>query len=160
MDNTFNETVNYSSANRKKTSKPKPQRKTVIDIKNFNFFYHRGKKQSLFNINMEIKEQAITTFIGPSGCGKTTLLKSINRMNDLIEGTRVTGKIEIFGKDIYGDGVDITTLRTEVGMVFQKPNPFPISIFENVVYGPKSQGIKDKKILDQICKDSLVKSAL
>ncbi|WFQ91010.1 phosphate ABC transporter ATP-binding protein [Mycoplasma feriruminatoris] len=141
--------------------KPKKEPlKTAIEIKDFNFFYNKGKTQSLFNINMEIKEKSITTFIGPSGCGKTTLLKSINRLNDLIDGVKMSGVIKIFDKDIFDKDIDITKLRTEVGMVFQKPNPFPISIYDNVVYGLRSQGIKDKKILDQICEESLVKAAL
>ncbi|AME12730.1 phosphate ABC transporter, ATP-binding protein [Mycoplasma mycoides subsp. mycoides] len=96
---------------------------------------------------MEIKEKSITTFIGPSGCGKTTLLKSINRLNDLIDGVKMSGVIKIFDKDIFDKDIDITKLRTEVGMVFQKPNPFPISIYDNVVYGLRSLGIKDEKNL-------------
>ncbi|AJM72005.1 phosphate ABC transporter ATP-binding protein PstB [Mycoplasma yeatsii] len=150
----MNATINKNSTYQKK------ERPTVIEIKNFNFYYNNGKKHSLFDINMDIKERTITTFIGPSGCGKTTLLKSLNRMNDLVDGTRVTGDILIFGEDIYGDNSDITKLRTEVGMVFQKPNPFPMSIYENVIYGPKSQGIKDKDVLHQICQESLEKAAL
>ncbi|SYV95579.1 phosphate ABC transporter ATP-binding protein, partial [Mycoplasma putrefaciens] len=153
MNSTIDETKIYSKSNKK-------EKQTVIKIKNFNFYYNRGKKQSLFDINMDIKERTITTFIGPSGCGKTTLLKSLNRMNDLIDGTKITGLISIFGQDIYDLNTDITKLRTQVGMVFQKPNPFPISIYENVIYGPKSQGIKDKAILQQICQESLQKAAL
>ncbi|KAF5295762.1 hypothetical protein FQA39_LY12935 [Lamprigera yunnana] len=122
----------------KKTSNAK--RPDIIKIENFDFFYNKGKKQTLFNINMDIKENAITSFIGPSGCGKTTLLRSINRMNDLVEGAVIKGTIRVFDNDIYAFSTDVAKLRTEVGMVFQRANPFPTSIFENVVYGPKQQG--------------------
>lgn len=144
----------------KKPFVPLSKREDIITIKNFNFFYNKGKKQTLFNINMNIKENAITTFIGPSGCGKTTLLRSINRMNDLIEGSLYDGEINVFDKNIFELGTDVPKLRTEVGMVFQKANPFPISIYENVVYGPRTQGIKDKNTLDQIVEDSIKKAAL
>ncbi|ASZ08991.1 phosphate ABC transporter ATP-binding protein [Mesoplasma chauliocola] len=135
------------------------KRADIIKVSDFNFFY-KGKKQALFDINMEIKENSITTFIGPSGCGKSTLLRSINRMNDLISGSSIEGSIEVFDEEIYKPGTDVSKLRTEVGMVFQKANPFPLSIYDNVVYGPKTQGIKSKKVLDQICEDSLRKAAL
>lgn len=135
------------------------KRADVIKISDFNFFY-KGKKQALFDINMDIKENSITTFIGPSGCGKSTLLRSINRMNDLISGSSIEGSIQVFDEEIYKSGTDVSKLRTEVGMVFQKANPFPLSIYENVVYGPKTQGVKNKKILNQICEDSLRKAAL
>nr|WP_279306711.1 phosphate ABC transporter ATP-binding protein PstB [Mesoplasma lactucae] len=129
-------------------------------MKDFNFFYNKGKKQALFDINMDIKENTITTFIGPSGCGKSTLLRAINRMNDLVDGSVSQGEIEVFDKNIYAPGYDVTELRTDVGMVFQKANPFPTSIFENVAYGPKSQGVKDKNVLKQLVQDALEKSAL
>ncbi|PPE05029.1 phosphate ABC transporter ATP-binding protein [Entomoplasma ellychniae] len=131
----------------------------VIEIKDFNFFYSKHK-QALFDINLKIKEKTITAFIGPSGCGKSTLLRSINRMNDLFNGVSGKGEINVFGQNIYSNNIDISKLRTEVGMVFQKPNPFPLSIYENVIYGPKSQGVKAKKVLDQLCEDSLRKAAL
>ncbi|ATZ17862.1 phosphate ABC transporter ATP-binding protein PstB [Mesoplasma melaleucae] len=135
------------------------KRADVIKISDFNFFY-KGKKQVLFDINIDIKENSITTFIGPSGCGKSTLLKSINRMNDLISGSSIEGSIKVFDEEIYKSGTDVSKLRTEVGMVFQKANPFPLSIYDNVVYGPKTQGVRNKKILNQICEDSLRKAAL
>lgn len=143
-----------------KSSKTMGKKSTVIEIRNFNLFYNRGKKQALFDINFDIKENGITTFIGPSGCGKSTLLRSINRMNDLVDGVVYQGKISVFGENIFSPKVDVPKLRSEVGMVFQKANPFPVSIYENVIYGPRLQGIKDKKILDQICEDSLKKAAL
>lgn len=143
-----------------KSSKTIGKKSTVIEIRNFNLFYNRGKKQALFDINFDIKENGITTFIGPSGCGKSTLLRSINRMNDLVDGVVYQGKISVFGENIFSPKTDVPKLRSEVGMVFQKANPFPVSIYENVIYGPRLQGIKDKKILDQICEDSLKKAAL
>nr|WP_051350843.1 phosphate ABC transporter ATP-binding protein PstB [[Acholeplasma] multilocale] len=136
------------------------KRDDVIKVNNFDFYYNKGKKQALFNINMNIKENSITTFIGPSGCGKSTLLRSINRMNDLVDGAVVDGEISVFDKNVYDPGVDVAKLRTEVGMVFQKANPFPLSVYENVAYGPKSQGVKDTNVLDQIVEDSLKKAAL
>ncbi|WP_027063065.1 phosphate ABC transporter ATP-binding protein PstB [Mesoplasma seiffertii] len=136
------------------------KREDVIKVKDFNFFYNKGKKQALFNINMNIKENSITTFIGPSGCGKSTLLRSINRMNDLVDGSMISGEIKVFDQDIYEPGIDVAKLRTEVGMVFQKANPFPLSIYENIAYGPKTQGVRNKKMLDQIVEDSLTKAAL
>ncbi|AVN60251.1 phosphate ABC transporter ATP-binding protein [Mesoplasma entomophilum] len=167
MSNTLKKDETFKGLNLSKNLKEdKPaklpalsKRADVIKVTNFNFFY-KGKKQALFDINMDIKENSITTFIGPSGCGKSTLLRSINRMNDLISGSTVEGSIEVFNEEIYKQGTDVSKLRTEVGMVFQKANPFPLSIYENVIYGPKTQGVKSKKILDQICEDSLRKAAL
>lgn len=136
------------------------RKETIVKIKDFNFFYNKGKKQALFNINMDIRENTITTLIGPSGCGKSTLLRSINRMNDLVEGSVSSGQILVFDQNIFEPGYDVTELRTDVGMVFQKANPFPISIYENVAYGPKSQGVTNKNVLDQLVQDALEKSAL
>nr|WP_051636014.1 phosphate ABC transporter ATP-binding protein PstB [Mesoplasma photuris] len=136
------------------------KREDIIRIENLNFYYNKGKKQALFNINMNIKENSITTFIGPSGCGKSTLLRSINRMNDLVDGAVVDGDIFIYDQNVYDNGVDVAKLRTEVGMVFQKANPFPLSIWENVAYGPKTQGVKNVNVLNQIVQDSLTKAAL
>ncbi|WP_297377212.1 phosphate ABC transporter ATP-binding protein PstB [uncultured Helcococcus sp.] len=117
--------------------------------------------QALKGITMDIPANQVTAFIGPSGCGKSTLLRCLNRMNDLIEGCRVEGKILLEGdKDIKGSNMDVVELRTEVGMVFQQANPFPMSIYDNVVYGLRVQGIKDKKILDRVVEDSLKKAAL
>jgi len=126
-------------------------------IKDLDFFY--GDLQALKNINMDILKNEITAFIGPSGCGKSTFLRTLNRMNDLIEGVRVEGKIELDSEDIYGD-IDVIKLRSRVGMVFQKPNPFPMSVYDNIAYGPRSHGIKKKAILDEIVESSLRKAAI
>lgn len=120
---------------------------------------HYGDFQALHNISLKIPERAITAFIGPSGCGKSTLLRSLNRMNDLIEGCRITGRVLLDGEDAYKD-IDTNALRKRVGMVFQKPNPFPMSIYDNIAYGPKTHGIKKKHELDGIVEDALVKAAL
>ena len=110
-----------------------------LSIEDMNLYY--GNFHALHDINMHIPEKEITAFIGPSGCGKSTLLKSLNRMNDLVEGCKITGKVELDGEDIYGD-MDVNILRKRVGMVFQKPNPFPMSIYDNVAYGPRTHGIR------------------
>ena len=123
-----------------------------INIKNMNLFYTQF--QALKNVNLDIEKNEITAFIGPSGCGKSTLLKSLNRMNDLIEGCRIEGEILLDGQNIYGK-IDVNALRKRVGMVFQKPNPFPMSIYENVAYGPKTHGIRSKVKLDEIVETSL-----
>lgn len=133
------------------------ENKDKLKIENVNLFY--GEFQALKNVNMEIKEKEITAFIGPSGCGKSTLLKSLNRMNDLIEGVKIDGKILLDGVDIYKD-MDATVLRKRVGMVFQKPNPFPMSIYDNVAYGPRTHGIKQKSKLDEIVEKSLRSAAM
>lgn len=130
----------------------------IFDVKNLNLFY--GEKQALINLNMQIEKNAITALIGPSGCGKSTFLRCLNRMNDLIDGCRVEGDIPIEGKDMYKGDLNVVDLRTRVGMVFQKPNPFPMSIYDNIAYGPRCQGIKDKKVLNQIVEQSLRKAAL
>lgn len=124
-----------------------------LRVQGFNFFY--GPVQSLFNINMEIPENQVTAFIGPSGCGKSTLLRCMNRLNDLIEGARHEGHILIDDLDIFDPIIDITDLRKRVGMVFQKSNPFPKSIHENVAYGPRLQGLKNRTVLDEIVERSL-----
>ncbi len=131
--------------------------KDKIVIENVNFFY--SQFHALKNVNMKIEENKITAFIGPSGCGKSTLLKSLNRMNDLIEGVKIEGKMLLDGVDIYND-MDPTMLRKRVGMVFQKPNPFPMSIYENVAYGPKTHGTKSKAKLDEIVEQSLRAAAM
>ncbi len=128
-----------------------------IQIENLNLHY--GEFQALKNINMEIEEKNITAFIGPSGCGKSTLLKSLNRMNDLVEGCKIDGKVLLNGEDIYYN-YDVNLLRKKVGMVFQKPNPFPMSIYDNVAFGPRIHGIKNKKQLDEIIEESLTKAAI
>ena len=108
---------------------------TKILVKNLNLFY--GENHALKDVSMEIKERAITAFIGPSGCGKSTFLKTLNRMNDMVDGVKITGTVEIDGEDIYGGKIDTTLLRKKVGMVFQQPNPFPMSIYDNIAYGPR-----------------------
>lgn len=133
--------------------------RSLINISNFDFFY--GEKQALFDVNMDIKEREVTAFIGPSGCGKSTLLRCINRMNDLIDVARIgSGKITVNGVDIYDDRVDTIELRKRVGMVFQKSNPFPKSIYENVVYGLRIQGISRKSKLDESVERCLKGAAL
>ncbi|QIL46475.1 phosphate ABC transporter ATP-binding protein [Vagococcus coleopterorum] len=116
--------------------------------------------EAVKQVSMSFEEKGITALIGPSGCGKSTFLKSLNRMNDLVPGARVTGAIEYQGKDIYDEAVDVTQLRQDIGLVFQQPNPFPFSIYENVVYGLKANGIKDKAILDEAVETSLRKAAI
>lgn len=143
---------------------------SCIETKNLDLWY--GTHQALKNINIEIPENKITALIGPSGCGKSTFLKTLNRMNDLVTDCKITGEVLLQGEDIYGV-MDVNILRKRVGMVFQKPNPFPMSIYDNIAYGPKVQGIRSKKQLDEIvekslrgaaiweeCKDRLKKSAL
>jgi phosphate transport system ATP-binding protein len=131
-------------------------KKTAVEIDSVNLFY--GSFQALKNISLDITENEITAFIGPSGCGKSTLLRSINRMNDLIPNCKIEGKIIIDGKNIYDKDCDINNLRKNVGMVFQKPNPFAMSIYDNVAYGPRTHGIKKKPELDKIVKESLEKA--
>ena len=130
---------------------------TKISVENMDLYY--GTFHALKNINMNIPEKEITAFIGPSGCGKSTLLKSLNRMNDLIESCVITGKVTLDGEDIYGD-MDVNMLRKRVGMVFQKPNPFPMSIYDNIAYGPRTHGIRSKAKLDEIVEKSLRDAAI
>ncbi|MFB9330134.1 phosphate ABC transporter ATP-binding protein PstB [Paenibacillus aurantiacus] len=134
------------------------QTQALIEIDKLNLYY--GTFHALKNVSMEIPEKAITAFIGPSGCGKSTLLRTLNRMNDMIAGTRIEGKIAIGGADIYSKEVDVETLRKKVGMVFQQPNPFPKSIYDNVAYGPRLHGITGRKQLDEIVETSLRSAAL
>jgi len=129
-----------------------------VVTKNLNLFY--GKKQALYDVNMVIPSKRVTAFIGPSGCGKSTLLRTFNRMNDLIEGCRIDGQILLDNQDIFDSSVDITSLRRRVGMVFQKANPFPKSIYENVCYGLRLQGVNKKSILDEVVETSLKGAAL
>ena len=125
----------------------------ILDIKKLDLWY--GENHALKNVNMEIKRNAITAFIGPSGCGKSTFLKTLNRMNDLVPGVRIEGQVLLDGVDIYDPKVDTSMLRKKIGMVFQQPNPFPMSIYDNVAYGPRIHGIKNKAKLDQIVEESL-----
>jgi len=132
--------------------------KKKISVEDLNLYY--GENHALKGVNMEIRDKAITAFIGPSGCGKSTFLKTLNRMNDLVEGVRIEGKILLDDQDIYQPNVDCTLLRKRVGMVFQQPNPFPMSIYDNIAYGPRVHGIKNKKQLDQIVEESLRGAAI
>lgn len=129
-----------------------------IETKNLDLYY--GQNHALKNINMDIEEGKITALIGPFGCGKSTYLKTLNRMNDLIEGVKITGEIVLDGENIYDPKVDVTILRKKVGMVFQKPNPFPMSIYDNIAYGPRIHGIKNRGDLDEIVENSLKGAAL
>lgn len=127
-------------------------------VRDLELYY--GDFRALKGINMNIPEKKITAFIGPSGCGKSTFLKTLNRMNDLVEGCKITGKIALDGKDIYGKNMDINLLRKRVGMVFQKPNPFPMSVYDNIAFGPRTHGIKSKARLDDIVEESLRNAAI
>ena len=129
-----------------------------IDVSNMDLYY--GDFHALKNINLSIEANEVTAFIGPSGCGKSTLLKSINRMNDLVPGCRITGEMLLDGENIYGGKMDVNGLRKRVGMVFQKPNPFPMSIYDNIAYGPRTHGIRSKAKLDEIVEKSLRDAAI
>ena len=133
------------------------ENKTKIRVNDLDLYY--GEKQALKGINMDIRENEVTALIGPSGCGKSTFLRCLNRMNDLIDCVKINGKIYMDDEEILTTN-DVISLRTKVGMVFQKPNPFPMSIYDNVAYGPRNQGIKDKKILDKIVEESLKGAAI
>jgi len=132
--------------------------KSKVTVRNLNFYY--GDSQALYDISVDIPAQQVTALIGPSGCGKSTFLRTLNRMNDTIDGTSVEGEVMIDGYDIYHNGTDVVDLRKKIGMVFQKSNPFPKSIFENVAYGPRIHGVKSRKVLAEIVEKSLVNSAL
>ncbi len=129
-----------------------------LKIRDLNLYYEDF--HALKNISIDIEENSVTAFIGPSGCGKSTCLKTINRMNDLIDNCKITGKILLDGLNIYDDNIDVNLLRKKAGMVFQKPNPFPMSIYDNIAYGPRVHGIKNKNILNEIVEKSLISSAL
>ncbi|MGL5948996.1 MAG: phosphate ABC transporter ATP-binding protein PstB [Aeromonas sp.] len=135
-----------------------PLAQTALEVKDLSLYY--GDKQALYNVNMKIPKGQVTAFIGPSGCGKSTLLRCINRMNDLVEHCRIDGEILLHGHNIYHKAVDVSALRRQVGMVFQRPNPFPKSIYENVVYGLRLQGINDRRTLDEAAERSLRGAAL
>ncbi len=147
-------------------SKPEPAKtKQFVDnehcevkVENLNFFY--GSVQALFNVSVKVQEKGVAALIGPSGCGKSTFLRVLNRMNDLIPGTRLEGKVSIHGENIYAPNTDVVNLRKKVGMVFQHPNPFPKSIFDNIAYGPRIDGLKDKAVLSEIVETSLKGAAL
>ena len=132
--------------------------KNILEVKDMNLWY--SNFHALKNINMEIPENQITAFIGPSGCGKSTFLKSLNRMNDLVDGVKITGSIIYQNQNILDENIDVNQLRREIGMVFQKPNPFPMSIYDNIAYGPRTHGIKNKLQLDEIVEESLKLAAI
>ena len=131
---------------------------SIVTAKDLCLWY--GTAQALNNINIEIPEKNITAFIGPSGCGKSTFLKTLNRMNDLIPGVKITGEVRYGEQDVYAPGLDVNLLRKEIGMVFQKPNPFPMSIYDNIAYGPRTHGIKSKAKLDELVEQSLRGAAI
>ena len=130
----------------------------LFDVKNFNLWY--GDNHALKNINLNIQEKSITALIGPSGCGKSTFLKCLNRLNDLVENVKMQGLISYKGQDINDKSINVYNLRREIGMVFQKPNPFPMSIYDNIAYGPRTHGIKKKEVLDEIVEKSLRDAAI
>ena len=130
----------------------------IITVRDLNLWY--GSVQALHHVNLNIPEKTITALIGPSGCGKSTFLKTLNRMNDLIQGVKITGEVYYKGKDIFARDVDVNTLRKEIGMVFQKPNPFPMSVYDNIAYGPRTHGIKSRAKLDDIVEQSLRDAAI
>jgi len=146
-----------ASANGARAGVATPSR---IVAEGVNFFYDGGKNHALKNINMRIEDRRVTALIGPSGCGKSTFLRCLNRMNDLIEGTRLEGSMTLDGSNIYAQAVDVAELRKRVGMVFQKPNPFPMSIFDNIAYGPRIHGLRDKKRLGELVEECLRGAAL
>jgi phosphate transport system ATP-binding protein len=148
----------YRIFNEKPKEKPTETRWVKMQVVGLSVFY--GKCQALKDINLSIIENKITALIGPSGCGKSTLLRAFNRMNDLISSASVEGQVLLDGKDIYAPSVDVVELRQQVGLVFQRPNPFPMSVFDNVAYGPRLLGIKNKKVLEEIVENSLRQSAL
>ncbi|MFY0546232.1 phosphate ABC transporter ATP-binding protein PstB [Brevibacillus sp. H7] len=131
---------------------------SIIEVRDLHLYY--GQHHALHNINMDIEENSITAFIGPSGCGKSTFLRTLNRMNDMIQGVNITGSVRVAGNDIYESKVDVEILRKNIGMVFQQPNPFPKSIYENITFGPKLHGITDRDKLDEIVETSLKSAAL
>lgn len=144
-----------SSPKQKKVSEPEEM---SFEVENLDLYY--GTTKALKDVSMRIPERKVTAFIGPSGCGKSTLLRCFNRMNDLVDSCRIEGQIRLKGQDIFAKTVDVARLRQQVGMVFQKPNPFPKSIYENVAYGLRLQGIRDRRVLDETVEKSLVSAAL
>ena len=150
--------INISALGREKQNLTLAEEAVTLEVPGLSLFY--GEKQALYDVKMNIPKQRVTAFIGPSGCGKSTLLRCFNRMNDLVDGCRVEGEINLDGKNIYRKGEDVAELRRRVGMVFQKPNPFPKSIYENVAYGLRIQGINQKRVLDEAVEASLRGAAL
>jgi len=156
--NQINHRIDVASISRGQGLSAPEHLETCIEVKDFNLFY--GDKQALHNVNMQLPRNKVSAFIGPSGCGKSTLLRCFNRMNDLIDSVRTDGSIWIDGDDINERGRNVTELRRRVGMVFQKPNPFPKTIYENVAYGLRLQGINKRRVLEEVVERSLKKAAL
>ncbi|MDG1581308.1 phosphate ABC transporter ATP-binding protein PstB [Pseudomonas sp. GOM6] len=150
--------IDMAALGRQKQGLNLAEETVALEVPKLNLYY--GEKQALFDVSLNIPKQRVTAFIGPSGCGKSTLLRTFNRMNDLVDGCRVDGQILLDGQDIYKKGVDVAELRRRVGMVFQKPNPFPKSIYENVVYGLRIQGVNQKRVLDETVEWALKSAAL
>jgi phosphate transport system ATP-binding protein len=150
--------IDISALGRSRQNLRLSDEQAAIQVRDLNLYY--GEKQALHNVTLDIPKQRVTAFIGPSGCGKSTLLRSFNRMNDLVDGCRIEGEVNLDGHNIYRKGEDVAELRRRVGMVFQKPNPFPKSIYENVVYGLRIQGVKQRRVLDEAVEWSLRSAAL
>jgi phosphate transport system ATP-binding protein len=150
--------IEMSNLNKRQKAANKEAKKVCFTVSDLSLYY--GEKQALQSINLEVPEKSVTAFIGPSGCGKSTLLRCFNRMNDLVDSARVEGKILLEGEDIYAKTMNVADLRRRVGMVFQKPNPFPKSIYENVAYGLRIQGVNNRHVLDEVVEKSLKGAAL
>ncbi len=157
-DSTLTHGINLDALGRDSTASQLEDEQLALEVKNLNLFY--GDSQALYDINMVVPQNRVTAFIGPSGCGKSTLLRCFNRMNDLVDGCRINGEITLHGDDIYSKAVNVASLRRRVGMVFQKPNPFPKSVYENVAYGLRIMGINDKRRLDEAVEKALKGAAL
>lgn len=157
-DNTPTHAINMSNLGRTASVSRLSDETACLEVKDLKLYY--GEKQALHGIDMIIPKKRVTAYIGPSGCGKSTLLRCINRMNDLVDGVRIDGEVLLDGQDIYDKSVNVADLRRRVGMVFQKPNPFPKSIYENVAYGLRLQGIKDRRLLEEVVVKALKGSAL
>jgi phosphate transport system ATP-binding protein len=160
QNNTLTHGVDIASLGRGEPQMNLDSEQICLEVKSFNLYYDNGNKQALDNVNMRIPERRVTAYIGPSGCGKSTLLRCFNRMNDLVDGVKVEGEILLNGEDIHSPNLNVPDLRRRVGMVFQKPNPFPKSVFENVAYGLRLQGINDKRVLNEVVEKSLKRAAL
>lgn len=159
QSNVLTHSIDMNSLGRNESALDMSKESICVEVRNLNLFYG-NHKQALHNVNMLIPEKRVTAYIGPSGCGKSTLLRCFNRMNDLVDGARIEGQILIDGSNIYDPSVNVADLRRRVGMVFQKPNPFPKSIYENVAYGLRLQGINNRRILDEVVEKSLRGAAL
>ena len=157
-DNVPTHGIDVSNLTRTAERRKLEDEEKVFQVKDLNLFY--GEKQALHRINMAIPKQRVTAYIGPSGCGKSTLLRCLNRMNDLVDNVRIDGEIQLDGNNIYEKSVNVAELRRRVGMVFQKPNPFPKSIYENVAYGLRIQGVNDRRTLDEVVENALKGAAL